>query len=59
MDSLLDYMQTGEMSNIWDNSLIIFTSDNGCALSHGSCKRSLRSGNNTYFDGDQRAHAFG
>ena len=31
MDSLLDY----KMLSIFDNTLIIFTSDNGDALSHG------------------------
>ena len=56
MDSLLDYMQT-EMWNVWNNTLIIFTSDNG-SLSHGSCNYSLRGGNNAYFDDNQQSHAF-
>ena len=59
MDSLLDYMLTDEMSNLWDNTLIIFTSDNGGALLHGSCNYPLRGGKSTYFDGSQRVHAFG
>ena len=59
MDSLLDYLQTDDMENLWDNTLIVFTSDNGGALSHGSCNYPLRGGKNTYFDGNQRVHAFG
>ena len=46
------------MLNVCDNTLIIFTSDNVGALSHSLCNYSSRGGNNTYFDGNQRAHAF-
>ena len=41
MDSLLDYMKKDEMKELWDNTLIIFTSDNGDALCHGSCNSPL------------------
>ena len=53
MDSLLDYMQHDQMLNVWNNPLIIFTSDNGGALSPGSCNYSLHGGSNPYFDGNQ------
>ena len=56
---ILDYMETGEMLNLCDNTLIIFASDNGDTLSHGSYNYTLRGAKNTYFEGNQRVHAFG
>ena len=54
----LDYLQNNQ-SDIWDNTLIIFTSDNGGDISEGSCNYPLRGGKNTFFEGGQRVLAVG
>ena len=56
---ILDYMETDEMLNLWDNTLILFASDNGGTLLYGSCNYPLRGARNTYFDGNKRVDTFG
>ena len=57
---LIEFFQSSEeLKNVWDNTLIIFTSDNGGSLDAGSCNYPLRGGKNTFFEGNQRVHTFG
>jgi len=58
MGSLMDYFSSDKLKDMWENTVIIFTTDNGGALSHGSCNYPLRGGKNTYFDGNTRVHTF-
>ena len=43
--------------NVWDNTIIVLTGDNGGSLDKGSCNYPLRGGKNTFHEGGQRVLA--
>ena len=43
--------------NVWDNTIIVLTSNNGGSLDKGSCTYPLRGGKNTFHKGGQRVLA--
>ena len=53
------FESTDELKDIWDNTIIIFTSDNGGSIDDGSCNYPLRGGKNTFYDGGIRVIAAG
>lgn len=44
--------------DLWDNLLLVFTSDNGGPPGHGATNHPLRGGKGSYFEGGVRAAAF-
>ena len=57
---LFDFFQTDAKTKaLWDNTLVILTSDNGGDIDEGSCNYPLRGGKNTFFEGGQRVLAAG
>ena len=62
MGQLMEYFdkirKSGGSTSLWDNTIIILTSDNGGAINSGSCNYPLRGGKNTFWEGGQRILTF-
>ena len=55
---IVDYMKSEESGYLWDNTLIIVSSDNGGAVQKGASNFPLRGGKTTLWEGGVKATAF-
>jgi len=58
MGDIVDYMKSEESGYIWEDTLVIVSSDNGGSVTEGASNFPLRGGKKTLWEGGIRATAF-
>merc|ERR1719244_462849 len=58
MGDLVTYLKSEESGNLWDDTLVIVSSDNGGSVEEGASNFPLRGGKKTLWEGGVRAVAF-
>ena len=60
LGKFIEYFQSSKKAQkVWDNTVIILTSDNGGSLDSASCNYPLRGGKNTFYEGNEKVVAIG